>query len=97
MTRSLPGTFDLAQNYPNPFNPTTAIELSLAEAGPWTISIFNISGQKVKEFTGYSEAGKLRIIWDATDGDGNPVSSGIYLYKAQVDGFAATRKMILMK
>jgi hypothetical protein len=88
----VPTEFALNQNYPNPFNPETVIELALPVASDWSIAIFNVSGQKVKEFSGVSEAGVVQIIWDATD-----AASGLYFYKATAGQFSATKKMVLLK
>jgi len=96
-TRSLPTNDELLQNYPNPFNPTTAIQLTLASAAEWTVDIYNIAGQKIRQYAGRSDAGLVEVIWDATDYNGNRVASGIYLYRATAGNFTATRKMVLMK
>lgn len=88
----VPTEFALRQNYPNPFNPETVIELALPVASDWSIAIFNVSGQKVKEFSGVSEAGVVQIVWDATD-----AASGLYFYKATAGQFSATKKMVLLK
>jgi hypothetical protein len=88
----LPVEFALSQNYPNPFNPTTAIELSLPVASSYTLTIYNILGQVVETFEGYSDRGYQTINWDASK-----QASGIYLYKIEAGSFTATRKMILLK
>jgi hypothetical protein len=88
----VPTEFALRQNYPNPFNPETVIELALPVASDWSIAIFNVSGQKVKEFSGVSEAGVVQVVWDATD-----AASGLYFYKATAGQFSATKKMVLLK
>jgi len=88
----LPQSFDLSQNYPNPFNPSTKFELALPKASEWKITIYNVVGQKVDEFSGFHEAGFVEINWDAQN-----YSSGLYFYKAQAGDFAATRKMVLLK
>jgi len=90
--RALPENYALSQNYPNPFNPRTNIELALPKASNWNISIYNVIGQKVKEYSGFDEAGYVTINWDATG-----QSSGMYFYKATAGGFSDTRKMILLK
>jgi len=94
----VPTEFALSQNYPNPFNPETEIMLSLPESGNWYLDIYNIRGQLVRQFSGYSGAGTVHIKWDSRDDRGNEAASGIYFYKARVDDrFSQTRKMILLK
>jgi len=88
----VPTEFALNQNYPNPFNPETVIGLAMPVASNWNIAIYNVSGQLVKEFAGFSEAGTVQVIWDATN-----VASGLYFYKATTDQFSATKKMVLLK
>ena len=88
----LPTEFALNQNYPNPFNPVTTIELALPTASDWTIAIFNVSGQKVAEYSGHSEAGIVTVNWDASN-----LASGLYFYKANAGNFSATKKMVLLK
>lgn len=93
----IPDTFRLSQNYPNPFNPTTSISLSMASPGEWSIAVYNIAGQIIREYSGYSEAGVVSVIWDGSDENGSNVASGIYFYRAISGEFSATRKMVLMK
>jgi hypothetical protein len=95
--RELPSTFALAQNYPNPFNPTTTIELALPVASEYNVAIYNIAGQLIRTFNGYSSPGVVKIEWDGRDASGNQVASGMYFYKANADKFSATKKMLLMK
>jgi hypothetical protein len=93
----LPSKFALAQNYPNPFNPQTTIALDLPVAAEYSVAIYNIAGQLIRTYSGYSEAGVVSIVWDGKDASGSQVASGIYFYKAAADQFSATKKMILMK
>ena len=88
----IPSDYSLSQNYPNPFNPVTTIELALPTASDWTIAIFNVSGQKVAEYSGHSEAGIVTVNWDASN-----LASGLYFYKANAGNFSATKKMVLLK
>jgi hypothetical protein len=94
---TLPSTFGLMQNYPNPFNPSTKISLNLPAASDWTIQVYNIAGQLVRDYTGNSEAGVVIVEWDGTDMSNAQVASGIYFYKATANNFSATKKMVLMK
>ncbi|MDO9577720.1 MAG: T9SS type A sorting domain-containing protein [Candidatus Cloacimonadales bacterium] len=102
----------LFQNTPNPFNPTTTISFSLTakDAKDAKIEIYNLKGQKVKVFTfpngslGTSEQNHQitqspnhQIVWDGTDQNNKPVSSGVYLYKLKAGDFEESRKMLLLK
>ncbi len=91
------------KNFPNPFNPSTTIQFT-AEHTENTenteLSIYNIKGQKVKTFliNSYTHTPINSIIWDGTDDNNKPVSSGIYLYKLKVnDKTMSARKCILLK
>ncbi|MEQ9278079.1 MAG: T9SS type A sorting domain-containing protein, partial [Balneola sp.] len=72
-----PTKFALDQNYPNPFNPTTNIQYSVGEAGPVTITVYNVMGQKVAELLNTTKsAGSYQVSWNATG-----QASGIYYYR----------------
>jgi hypothetical protein len=93
-----PGRFALFQNQPNPFNPVTQISYQLPEACNVRLTIYNLRGQKVTTlYEGYQETGTHTLNWDGSDGDGRPLSSGIYLYRLEAGQFQQTRKMTLMK
>ncbi len=97
-TGDLPMTYELDQNYPNPFNPITAISYSLPKASAVTLEIYNVLGQKVKTLVdSYQGAGQYEVLWDATDYNGNRVSSGLYFYRMNAGDFTKTKKMLLLK
>ncbi|MCD6249777.1 MAG: right-handed parallel beta-helix repeat-containing protein [candidate division Zixibacteria bacterium] len=89
---TLPTEFSLSQNYPNPFNPTTTIELAMPVAGQYNLTIYNVIGQIVGSFEGYSDAGFVTFNWDASE-----QSSGVYLYRVEAGSFSNVRKMVLLK
>jgi len=88
----LPKTYSLAQNYPNPFNPTTTIEFAMPVAGKYDLTIYNVIGQVVDEFSGTGAAGTNTVEWDASSR-----ASGVYFYKLDAGSFTQTRKMMLVK
>ncbi len=93
---------ELHQNYPNPFNPTTTISFSLTakDAKNAKVEIFNLKGQKMKEFTIPHSSSLIpnQIIWNGTDQNNQPVSSGVYFYKLVSNGKdIASKKMLLLK
>jgi hypothetical protein len=95
---TLPEAYALEQNYPNPFNPSTVIGFQLPVASEVSLSIYNMSGQLVKQVaSGMYASGRHQIVWDATDERGGRVASGVYLYVIKAGSFSAQRKLILMK
>jgi hypothetical protein len=97
-TPSTPSGFALFQNQPNPFNPSTHISYYLPKACDVKLTVYNVLGRKVRVlFDGYQSAGAHFLRWDGTDDSGAELGSGIYIYRLQTNGFADSKKMILMK
>ncbi|UCC43304.1 MAG: T9SS type A sorting domain-containing protein, partial [Candidatus Zixiibacteriota bacterium] len=94
---TLPADYWLGQNYPNPFNPTTTVRFSLGKPGSWTLTVYNIAGGVVREFTGIDEGGPVEVFWDGLNRNGETIASGIYLYRLEAGEFTASRKMLLLK
>ncbi len=88
---ALPTSFALSQNVPNPFNPTTKIGFALPNQTQWTLNIYNVAGQLVKNFSG-NNIGNVTVEWDAS-----MVPSGVYFYKLNAGSYSDTKKMVLMK
>jgi hypothetical protein len=95
---ALPQSYNLLQNYPNPFNPETEIRFQLPQASHVVLKIFNILGEEIRTLVDEQrEAGYHRVRWDGKDKNGNPVASGIYLYKLQAENFSDVKKMSLLR
>ena len=94
----IPSDFTLQQNFPNPFNPSTEIRFDLPSEGYVNLSVYNMAGQKVRNLRSSSmEPGYHAIIWDGTNDGGSKVSTGMYFYSIQTDGFQDTKKMLFLK
>jgi subtilisin-like proprotein convertase family protein len=95
----VPTSFSLAQNAPNPFNPATTIAFEVpADAGVVTLSIFDVSGRKVRTLAQESLApGRYQRVWQGRDDTGRQVSSGVYFYRLTGSGFTETRKMVVIQ
>ncbi len=94
---SVPVSPALYQNYPNPFNPSTEIRYSLPSKAFVIITVFDISGKKVKEIAeGNMGQGEHKIEFTA----GN-LSSGVYFYRlsaiAGSKEYVLNKKMVLIK
>ncbi len=99
----------LHQNYPNPFNPSTTISFSIEQNQQNVqveLAIYNLKGQKVKDLSpslchpefieGRGEK-QYSVVWNGTDENNKPVSSGSYFYKLKTGNFEKTKKMILLR
>ncbi|NQV30696.1 MAG: T9SS type A sorting domain-containing protein [Candidatus Marinimicrobia bacterium] len=93
-----PETFLMHQNFPNPFNPITNIDYGLAELGDVSVTIYDITGQIVRqtELLGQS-AGWYTFTWNGTGESGQSVSSGLYLCQIQSRSESEVVKMLLLK
>ncbi len=94
-----PDDYVLKQNYPNPFNPTTTIEFSLPLAKTISLKIYNTLGEEVKTLINNESylPGSHSVQWDGTDNFGNPVASGVYIYKLIFGNFFKSKKMMLVR
>lgn len=78
---------------PNPFNPSTTIQFDLQNSSHVELTIYNISGQVVKQLVnGHLSAGIHNYTFD-----GSHLSSGMYLYRFSTPGAQHTGKMLLTK
>jgi len=46
---------------------------------------------------GHRSRGSHTVTWDGLDASGDPVSSGVYLYRLQAGGKVQSRRMLLLK
>jgi len=89
----LPDGFALDQNYPNPFNPSTTISYSIPFSADVTLSVVDLTGRVVSQMEmPRQSAGTHKVAFDASH-----LSSGVYLYRIQAGGYAASRKFTLVK
>jgi len=95
---SVPNTSKLHPSYPNPFNPVANIAYELGNASDVDITVYNMLGQQVATLVaGFQTAGAYSVQWNGIDQTGHSVSSGLYFYTMQTEGFSATQKMMLLK
>jgi photosystem II stability/assembly factor-like uncharacterized protein len=89
----IPKEYMLSQNYPNPFNPATKISFEMPKSGLVSLKIYDVLGREVAAVINeYRQAGKYTIDFNASS-----LSSGVYFYKLNTDGFSDIKKMLLIK
>ncbi|HMS34354.1 MAG TPA: T9SS type A sorting domain-containing protein [Ignavibacteria bacterium] len=93
VTIGAPDKYNLSQNYPNPFNPSTNIAFEISKPGLVKLTVYDLRGIEIRTLVNENKpAGRYEIKFD-----GSNLSSGIYFYKINSDGYTFTRKMILTK
>jgi len=93
ITTVLPSEYKLAQNYPNPFNPVTSISYSIPSNGFVTLKVYDMLGREVSSLVNSMKtAGNYTVEFNASG-----LSSGIYFYRIEVNGFKDVKKMMLIK
>lgn len=90
---AIPAGFHLEQNYPNPFNPETLIRYNLAEKGIVRLTVYDPLGRQIKVLLNeFREAGAYQLLFNAAS-----LSSGIYFYRLQINGYEDVKKMVILK
>ena len=92
-TPEVPLVTGITSTYPNPFNPSVTIAYSLKEQGDAQLTIYNLKGQVVKEFSlPQAKSGAGSLIWDAAN-----QPSGAYLLMFKAGNTIETKKITLSK
>lgn len=85
--------FYLNQNFPNPFNPSTKITFSLVTRSHVVLKIYDVLGREITTLIDEElEPGSHERLFEKWD-----LPSGIYYYTLRVNGYAESRKMVLLK
>ena len=85
------------QNTPNPFTDNTIISFTIPVKEKVTITIFDLFGKIIQEFSGIYQRGTHSINWNGSDMNKNKLSVGSYYYRMQSGEFVEVKKMILFK
>ena len=86
-------SYKLFNNYPNPFNSSTKITYTIKEQGHVLIRVYDALGKIVDELVnGIKDAGTHTASFNKLG-----LSSGVYYYSINSNGFSDTKKMLLMK
>jgi subtilisin-like proprotein convertase family protein len=88
-----PYEYSLRQNYPNPFNPSTTINYELKVTNHVKLNVYDITGKLVSTLVNnIQQAGRHAVTFNASH-----LSSGVYFYKLETEGFTDTKRMLLVK
>jgi hypothetical protein len=94
----IPKSFKLYQNSPNPFNPNTHIRFDLPKNESISLMIYNVIGKEVAQINRNNlSAGSHVINWKGQNQYGDPLPSGLYIYRLVAGNKISTKKMLLLK
>lgn len=87
--------------YPNPFNPEITFQVKKGGYVKGKIKIFNVLGQKVKEFD-LTENNMQKVVWNARNDRGDMVGTGFYfaeltLTDIRETSYTETAKILYLK
>ena len=95
---NIPELSKLYQNNPNPFNAETTFRYDIKEAGIVKLDIYNVKGQLIKNLvSAHYEPGSYDVSWIGKDNNGRKLSSGIYFYRINANGYNHIKKAVLLK
>ena len=90
-------TLDL-RCYPNPCNPTSTIEFVIERAARTELSIYDTAGRRISTLLDrYMPEGKHSAVWSGNSINGQPVSSGVYLYRLKTGKQSVAGKLLLLR
>ena len=106
-----PPTATLAQNYPNPFNPTTVIRYTIdgirgqgSGAREVRLVVYDVLGREVKTLVNETkEPGTYNVQFDSRMTGGQPLASGVYIYRLVAkdpsggEALTLTKEFLLVK
>lgn len=97
-TAEVPLTLSFSAPMPNPARRGTRFEMSLPQAGPVRVEVFDLSGRKVRTLAaGRREAGRADLTWNLTDDRGLPVEAGVYLVRAALPGRTWNHRAVVVR
>ena len=93
ISNEIPERFSLSQNFPNPFNPATIIRFDIQKHGLVSLKVYDILGRVLSTLTNESlQPGTYEADFDASG-----ITSGVYFYRLEANGFSDVKRMVLLK
>ncbi|MFP4460222.1 MAG: choice-of-anchor D domain-containing protein [Candidatus Zixiibacteriota bacterium] len=82
-----PSNLSIHGAYPNPFNGSCDIVFDLVEDGIIDVGIYDVEGREIASIIENTElaSGTHSVPFNAVDNDGQPLQSGVYFYKIEIE------------
>ena len=83
---------------PNPFHGSTAVNFSLAHAGPVQLAIYSVDGRRVRLLAdGFRDAGVYRLAWDGRDDARGAAAPGVYFARFSAEGRRYSTRLVYLR
>ena len=83
---------------PNPMVGRGVVSFGLPARGPFTISLFDVLGRRVRTLAqGERDAGVHEIPWNGKGANGRPLPGGVYFLRLEASGVETTGRVILRR
>jgi hypothetical protein len=95
----VPSDFVLRPVYPNPVQNEATIEITFNEptVEPVFITVYDITGRRVRNWTFQQSEKQLRFSWDTRDQITRHLPAGIYFIRAQIGTVQAVHKVLVLR
>ena len=89
----------ILQNLPNPVINHTAFEVNIPETGNYSLVIYDLNGNVVKEIANgnFTAKTKYQFGWNATNANGEKVAEGTYIYRLIGENTNVSKKLIVVR
>jgi hypothetical protein len=92
------GVFHLFQTRPNPVRARSRVVFDLPRPSRVALSIFDVSGRAVQRWDyGRLPAGRQERTWNAEDGGGRPLASGVYFLRLDTEREQGVHKVLVLR
>ncbi|MDD4223853.1 MAG: T9SS type A sorting domain-containing protein [Candidatus Cloacimonetes bacterium] len=92
-----PPVTETLRAWPNPARDKASLGLPGKSSGPVTLSTYNLRGQLLKEEIRSVDAMNRDLLWQAKDGEGQALDSGIYLIRVECGDFRQTARVMVLR
>jgi hypothetical protein len=82
---------------PNPSRGMVSLRLMAVSPGRFSTSIFNLSGQLIRQMDFDGDSGPHILSWDGRNQVGEPVASGIYVIEVRHSASHTTGKVTIVR
>jgi hypothetical protein len=84
---------------PNPLNPQGTLKFSVRKAGPISVRLFDVKGRLVKTLWDRrnTQPGDQELAIDGRMPSGQPMSTGVYFYRIEMDGTSTSGRFAILK